>query len=91
MKKVFNMNSVIMTLVIGILVPGMGYGQAVLQPWGNLSGIRIEGQLMDFGTSIRVLGKGGELLQALTGKERQHPHYDRCCRAIFRLRYYETG
>ena len=76
MKKEFNMKNVIMTLVIGVLVPGMGYGQAALQPWGNLSGIRIEGQLMNFGTSIRVLGKEGELLQA-TGKERQHPHYDR--------------
>ena len=63
-------------LILAIAVSGAGYGQAELQPWGSLSGIRVEGQLMPLGTDIRVLGKAGEVMR-VTAKERQRPHYIR--------------
>ncbi len=52
------------------------FSQAVLQPWGNLEGIRIEGQLMNFGSSLTLVSKGWSGMQA-TGKERQRPKYNR--------------
>jgi hypothetical protein len=52
------------------------YGQAELEPWGNLSGIRVEGQLMAFESSLRVVGKDGTGIKA-TAKERQQPRYTR--------------
>ncbi|MDD4033619.1 MAG: hypothetical protein PHS48_10290, partial [Bacteroidales bacterium] len=50
--------------------------QTEVMAWGNMTGIRIEGQLMDFESSLRVVGKNWESLNA-TGKERQSPKYDR--------------
>lgn len=52
------------------------HAQAELQPWGNLTGIRIEGQLMQFESSIKVAGKDwSEIIS--TGKEMQRPKYTR--------------
>lgn len=65
-----------MILLVTMAAPLAGYGQAELQPWGNLRGIRLEGQLMPLGTSIRVEGREGGWANA-TGKERQHPHFSR--------------
>lgn len=67
-----------LTVLVIMLVAftGRGYGQAELEPWGNLSGIRIDGQLMAFGSGIRILGKDGVFVNA-TAKERQQPHYAR--------------
>ncbi len=65
-----------MILLVTMGAPLAGYGQAELQPWGNLRGIRLEGQLMPLGTSIRVEGREGGWANA-TGKERQHPHFSR--------------
>jgi hypothetical protein len=43
--------------------------------WGNLTGIRVEGQLMEFESSLRVVEKGWQHYNA-TGKERQrHNRY----------------
>jgi len=44
--------------------------------WGNLTGIRVDGQLMEFESSLRVVEKGWRSMNA-TGKERQQPKYDR--------------
>ncbi|MEO6851299.1 MAG: hypothetical protein ABI203_03195, partial [Mucilaginibacter sp.] len=52
------------------------YAQAEIMPWGNLSGIRIEGQLVNFKTSIRVIGKDGLHVRE-TRKEAQRPHFKR--------------
>ena len=49
--------------------------QPELEPWGNLSGIRIEGQLFELPTSLRVIDSAGHMLA--TAKERQNPHYSR--------------
>ena len=44
--------------------------------WGNLTGIRVEGQLMEFETSLNVVGKDWVSVTA-TGKEKQQPKYHR--------------
>jgi len=67
-------------LLIGLLCflgYDVTYGQAELQAWGNLDGIRIDGQLMKFETSIAVV-KGNWNKIASTGKEKQpRPIYKR--------------
>ena len=50
--------------------------QAELQPWGNLAGTRIEGQLMQFETNISVVFRGWNTIKS-TGKEMQRPKYER--------------
>ena len=52
------------------------HGQVEVEPWGNITGIRMEGQLMEFESSIRVVGKDWGSVNS-TGKEKQHPHYTR--------------
>ena len=57
-------------------LPGTSYAQAEVTAWGNLTGIRIDGQLMEFGTSICVIGRSlAETAQ--TAKEVQRPSYSR--------------
>ncbi len=51
-------------------------GQAVLQAWGNISGIRVQGELMGFETSLRVAGNGWTNIRS-TGKEQQNPKFSR--------------
>ena len=50
--------------------------QPEVMAWGNMTGIRVSGQLMEFETSLRVVERGWLSLNA-TGKERQQPKYDR--------------
>ncbi len=67
-------------LVIGILMQGFfvtqAYGQPEVAPWGNMTGIRVEGQLMEFESSLCVVGKDWSQITA-TAKERQRPKYTR--------------
>lgn len=53
------------------------FSQPELQAWGNMTGIRIDGQLMKFETSIQVVKNGwGKIIY--TGKEKQRrPIYKR--------------
>ncbi|MEP6949036.1 MAG: hypothetical protein ABI863_07180 [Ginsengibacter sp.] len=55
---------------------GVAYAQAEVAPWGNLTGIRVVGQLIGFESSLRVVEKDWSKINA-TGKERQHPRYVR--------------
>jgi O-glycosyl hydrolase len=50
------------------------YGQAEVEPWGNITGIRHKGQLYEFESGIRIQ-RGNDFTS--TGQERQHPHYKR--------------
>jgi len=50
--------------------------QTEVMAWGNITGIRVDGQLMEFETSIRAIGKGW-IGQDATGKERRRTRYDR--------------
>ncbi len=55
---------------------GAVHAQAELTAWGNLRGIRIDGQLMEINTSICLIGPTmADILQ--TEKEKQHPTYER--------------
>jgi len=51
------------------------YCQAELEPWGNLTGIRKDGQLFEFESGIRVINNKGKVFS--TAKERQRPHFKR--------------
>ena len=52
------------------------FGQAEVQPWGNFEGIRVGGQLLEFGSDLRVIGADGARVTA-TAHERQRPKYTR--------------
>ncbi|WP_375437160.1 hypothetical protein [uncultured Hymenobacter sp.] len=52
------------------------YGQAEVTPWGNVLGMRVQGQLLEFETSLRTVGPNWAR-RAATGKERQRPGYKR--------------
>lgn len=52
------------------------FSQAEVAAWGNMKGIRVDGQLMEFETSMRVVSEDWSQITA-TGKERQRPKYDR--------------
>ena len=52
------------------------YGQAECTAWGNVNGIRVDGQLMKFETSIRVFQKNW-MDYSQTAKERQRPSFER--------------
>ena len=51
-------------------------GQVEVEPWGNITGIRVEGQLMEFESTLNVVGNNWSNIQA-TAKERQRPLYSR--------------
>ncbi len=50
--------------------------QTEVMAWGNLTGIRIEGQLMEFESSLKIVGKNWISVTA-TGREKQRPKYHR--------------
>lgn len=52
------------------------YGQAELQPWGNITGIRSHGQLFKFESSLRIVSTDRQHVTS-TAKEKQQPHYRR--------------
>ena len=66
----------IAALIICILIPTILYAQPEVMAWGNITGIRVEGQLMEFESSLRIVEKGWMNYSA-TGKEKQQPKYDR--------------
>ncbi|RFS20702.1 hypothetical protein DVR12_19280 [Chitinophaga silvatica] len=51
------------------------FAQAELAPWGNITGVRIEGQLFPFETKLTLMQKDGSRIS--TGKELQRPIYKR--------------
>ena len=50
--------------------------QAELMPWGDLNGIRIQGQLMEFTTNLNVVTEDWSKVST-SGKERQRPKFKR--------------
>jgi hypothetical protein len=67
-------------LLLVLLFLGMfdveAFAQTEVEPWGNITGIRVQGQLFEFETSLRVVGKDWTKLHA-TAKEEQNPKYHR--------------
>jgi hypothetical protein len=65
-------------LLLTILITDMTchvIAQPEVMAWGNMTGIRIEGQLMEFESSLRVMEKNWSHFTA-TVKERQQLKYD---------------
>ncbi|MBN1560461.1 hypothetical protein JW998_09435 [candidate division KSB1 bacterium] len=57
-----------------VLLADRALGQPECTAWGNMTGIRVDGQLMKFETSLCVIGE--HLMQVTgTAKERQQPRY----------------
>ncbi|MGI4822556.1 MAG: hypothetical protein ACRYFV_15205 [Janthinobacterium lividum] len=63
------------TLLLGTGVPE-AHAQVEIAPWGNLTGIRQEGQLLDINSSLQLVVSDWAHATA-TGRERQRPHYTR--------------
>jgi len=66
--------SVILILVLSVFQPV--FAQVEIEPWGQLRGIRIDGQLMEFESNITVVKSGWSDVK-VTAKERQRPKYVR--------------
>jgi hypothetical protein len=75
--KGFIMKKIICLLFTLFFILTNASAQTEVMAWGNLTGIRIDGQLIDFESSIVVVGKNKAFIHA-TGKERQlRPQYIR--------------
>ena len=70
--------------MVGALVSAMALGaaarparaQAVVAAWGNVEGIRVDGEVIPFETSLCTVNGAG-VVAARTQKERQQPRYSR--------------
>jgi hypothetical protein len=62
-------------LLLGICLPE-AHAQVEIAPWGNLMGIRQEGQLLDINSSLQLVVNNWARATA-TGRERQRPRYTR--------------
>ncbi|MDR1356617.1 MAG: hypothetical protein LBJ58_02990 [Tannerellaceae bacterium] len=79
MKDVKNTTLVytVATLVVLLgLMPGTISAQTEVMAWGNMTGIRVEGQLIEFESSFRVVETGWTDMD-FTGRERQNTQYSR--------------
>ena len=74
-KKYFLLFFVIFFLFSGAFINN-SFGQVELTAWGNLNGIRIDGQLMKFNTSMTLIGPSMVDVTG-TAKEKQRPSYTR--------------
>ncbi len=69
--------TVLLSCIVALLsVSHPSKAQTEVMAWGNLTGIRVEGQLMEFETSLILAGSNWTNVNA-TGKERQRPKYQR--------------
>ena len=59
-----------------LAVSGKVYSQAEVEAWGNMKGIRVDGELMKIESSLDVVRTGWSGIFS-TGKERQRPKYKR--------------
>jgi hypothetical protein len=65
-------------LLFGVLLlsSNPGFSQTELSGWGNIPGIRIDGQLMEINSSILLAGNDWSDISQ-TAKERQKPMFSR--------------
>jgi hypothetical protein len=74
--SIFVDRMIAVSLLLNLLVANNILAQTEVMAWGNLTGIRVEGQLMEFETTLSVVGKDWVSVTA-TGKEKQQPKYHR--------------
>ena len=64
----------------GVLALALGgqpaFGQAEVTPWGNINGLRVSGQVLEFESSLQLVRPGWAGVVA-TAQERQRPRYAR--------------
>jgi O-glycosyl hydrolase len=75
-RGIFEKIYLLSPLILLFFMTGLVNAQTEVMAWGNITGIRVEGQLMEFESSFRVIGKDGSVINA-TGREKQHPKYHR--------------
>lgn len=63
-------------LILTAFMSGSVKGQSEMMAWGNLEGIRIDGELTDVKTKFVLRDPQGNIITA-TDKEKQQPKYDR--------------
>ncbi|WP_158826140.1 hypothetical protein [Mucilaginibacter lacusdianchii] len=63
-------------LISILLYTNNAFSQIEVKPWGNITGIRRNGQLFEFETSIQLVKNDGIQVLA-TARERQRPQYHR--------------
>ena len=68
--------SILCFFILLLMFNNTAYAQAEVEPWGNIKGIRIDGQLVEFESAISVVAPGWSSIKS-TGKERQSPKYMR--------------
>ncbi|MGI4729216.1 MAG: hypothetical protein ACRYGB_11645 [Janthinobacterium lividum] len=73
--KLLNTKYFVLILFLSVLFWSEAKAQTEVEPWGNITGIRMDGQLMPFETSLSIIGKDGKITS--TGKEKQRPKYTR--------------
>ncbi|MDB4900765.1 MAG: hypothetical protein JWQ63_46, partial [Mucilaginibacter sp.] len=66
---------ILLLILLMVLFINQAYSQAEVEPWGNITGIRKQGQLFEFESSLKVKYTNSHI--ASTAKERQQPHYKR--------------
>ncbi len=70
------MRYIFMVMVAITMFGGAVFGQAELAPWGNITGVRKQGQLLPFETALQYVKSDG--VQILTtAHERQRPNFKR--------------
>ncbi|MFP4620913.1 MAG: hypothetical protein ACLFM7_06345 [Bacteroidales bacterium] len=73
-RQIYNLSATLHFLIV--FESGTAMAQPVVMAWGKLKGIRVEGQLMEFDTSLRIVEKDWGNLTS-TRKERQLTEYQR--------------
>jgi hypothetical protein len=71
-----NMLRVLSGIAVVLIAASELLGQAQVTPWGNLAGIRVDGQIMAFETSVRLVEPGWSGYRQ-TSKNLQSPQYAR--------------
>lgn len=66
----------IFVLLICVTFLNKAHAQTEVETWGNLKGMRIQGQLINFESAVEVINSDWSKVNA-TAKERQHPKFDR--------------
>ena len=72
-KNIFKISIALLSFII---VGERLHSQTEAEPWGNITGIRIDGQLMEFESNISLVQKDWSRITA-TAKEKQRPKYHR--------------
>lgn len=76
MKNYSNAILLIILFLMLLSIAQQAYCQAEVEPWGNVTGIRKNGQLFAFESGIKVFNAEGTHIRS-TGKEQQKPRFKR--------------